>query len=303
MLGNTAAGVCIVDDGKTTYEDTITAWVIGQSDKGQLAIIINPFSTTTYRNCKVNNIVNITLDNVEQLQQFRPYYSQSVITGFVETPHLPIIQHLVVNHPELHLMIQVRPKDIPTIEKFKPDFFIADVIKEVPIQRGNLGGWSTTDKETIVTISTLRLNNWSCVDSTDPIPTTLVPHYQHIQDAFDSAHTRQKESNIPVYNGSKNLPITKTTEEPTLFTLLGYNLNGVRASWVKDDWDKILQEKPEILCLNEIKCTLGRLKRYLGGEVWSKFRELYPYIFVHPAMSPTIGQHGTMIACRKRPDA
>ena len=160
-----------MDDGKPNNENTITAWVTGQGDKGKLAIIINPFSTTTYKKCKVMNIVNITLDNVDQLQQFCPYFTQTVITGFVDTPQLPIIDTLLKHHPELHLLIQVRPKDMSIIKTFKPDFFIADVIKEVSIQRGRLGGWSTTDKEAIVTISTMRLNSWTSVDSTDPIPT------------------------------------------------------------------------------------------------------------------------------------
>ena len=85
--------------------------------------------------------------------------------------------------------------------------------------------------------------------------------------------------------------------------MLGYNCNGLRASYVQDDWGQIFEDSPDVLAICELKVSFYRLKAYMGGEMWARFQSMYPYMHIFPARFPNTGTHGTALLSKIRPDA
>ena len=305
-LSENGSPILIVEGLYRGQSLAIQRWVDRQQDRGRAAVIVNAFGGEPYTGCRLesNNVVTLAVRDPSALEGLEDFLADVLVVGYVADDHKEYWNAFRKRHPELNFVIAADEHYLPTVRG--ENLFVQPRFRKVCSERWYRGAAAVHDRH-IMTVSTIPLayypTNFQGFSEAD----TMINSSEALERALQTCEQDEANSaNIPVY-ALKDLPKWKDNDEKSGSSrppsLLGYNCNGLRASYVRDDWSKILKDSPDIVAVCEIKGSLHRLQTFLRGTMWASFRALYPFMHVFPARSPNTGAHGTAVFCKHRPDA
>ena len=293
----------VVDGVYHTHKNIVMRWATRQADQGRCAIIVNCWNGELYTECKLPNVLAITMTNPTDILQLSGHMKDVLIVGQIEIHHTELLKELMDGKQNPYVLLQ-GTHDAITALKDKP-MLLDPIPRTHNVQKGGPNGWSTVEKclYTVATVPFIRYDK-----NNQGVP--MLPDLSFggvIEKLKKSVKPCDDDSPIPVLKGG-DLPCAVQwkghIDEP--LTVLGYNCNGMRAAHKKGEWYQLLETKdkaPDVLCICESKTSLSKLKHFIGGELWTFFRSIYTYMYIFPAQSPNTGTHGTLIATKKKPDA
>ena len=305
VLSEQGPPVIIVESLYWGQSLAIQRWADRQLDMGRAAVIVNAFGGEPYTGCRPEstNVVTLALRDPSALTGLEGYLGDVLVVGYVAEDHSECWNNFRKNHPELNFVIAADEHYLPSVTG--EDLFVQPRFRTVGSERWYRGAAAIQDRH-IMTVSTVPLAYYPSDLHGFPDADTIANSSEALEKALQVCKQDDFNSeNIPVYE-LQDLPEWTGDEKDGSShppSLLGYNCNGLRASYVRDDWSKILKDSPDIVAICEIKGSLRRLQTFLKGTMWASFRALYPFMHVFPARSPNTGSHGTAIFCKHRPDA
>jgi exodeoxyribonuclease III len=300
----------VVDQLHERYQPAIERWLRRQHDKGKMGVILDALGGQLYRRGNYRNAISLTMECLEDVQQLTPLYDCLLIIGKVEAHHLQPLQALMSGSSTPHFLLDIDYRHTEQFEEF--DLFMDQEVRVQTIERGVEGGWDVAE-EANVTLSTIPLGFYTIDEKGVPLATTIKGNGEGIKNSWESRiPQRILHEQIPVYPAdsvpSRHIPFVtaagsrQANYDDALISMLGYNCNGIRSSFLRDDWSEILREQPDVLCICEAKCPLWKLKLHAGGDTWAFLRSTYKYTYIFAAKEPNDGMHGTYMFCKNKPD-
>ena len=297
----------VVTNLYSRYASIVSRWVKRQEDRGKLAIIVNPFEGQLFIDVCRDSVVSLCMSTPDDVRQLAAVYDCVLVIGKAEKSHFQSLKRLMEAEKTPHFLVDTGIAEVDQLTHL--DLFLDQEIRNLTVERGTSNGWDVGEEVT-ATISTIPLERYPEGADGLPTPTTVAANWRDVSDCWEGRiRLNANREPTPVHTGDsvpdawfapKTLP--EEDQMDKFLSMLGYNCNGIRSSWRKDDWRQILQEQPEVVGVCEAKCPLWKLKRYAGGSAWSFFRSIYKYQYIFSAKEPIEGMHGTYLFCKNKPD-
>ena len=302
--------VTLLEGVEEAAKPVIARWVEGQRDRGRPAVIVDLSRGMTHHVTEKERsgttdepkwlpklrraIYSLSLESPKDIDILKSIQRDILVVGLLEEEHCEWFNEILNAKDRPEASVHASVDAAIRMSKTQGGLFIDTTVRDVLVEKSTKGGWAVNNIA-LLTLSTMPRDNRED-------ETTLG---EHLDDVLSFWRRHRKDAiglgSIPVYTGG-DLPRAPRSQTMAQ-SILGYNGNGLRASYTKDDWAQILQNDPDIFCFAETKSSLLRLKRALGGALWLELRNRYPYLFLFPASSPNSGTHGTLMGCKRRPDA